>query len=43
MRVFILSCIVGAVVAFAAADILDFFVQKPVVVAFAEPSTRVSR
>jgi hypothetical protein len=43
MRVFILSCIVGGMVVFAAAGILDYFVQEPVSVAFAESSARVSR
>jgi hypothetical protein len=43
MRVFILSCIVGCVFAFAAAEILDYFVQEPVSVAFAESSARVPR
>jgi hypothetical protein len=41
MRVFILSCIVGGVIAFAAAEILNNFVQEPVAVAFAEPTARL--
>lgn len=43
MRVFIVSCIVAGVFAFAAAEILGNFVQEPVAVAFAESSARVSR
>lgn len=41
MRVFIVSCVATAVIAVAAAFILDSFVQEPVWVAFAEPGTRL--
>ena len=38
MRAFLSACFVAAVIAFGAALILDYFVQEPVTVAFAEPS-----
>jgi hypothetical protein len=41
MRVFLLSCMIAGVIAVAAAEILDNFVQEPVSVAFAEPSARL--
>jgi hypothetical protein len=40
MREFLAACFVAAVIAFGAALILDYFVQEPVSVAFAEPSAR---
>lgn len=40
MRAFILACLVAGVVAGVAAGIMINFVQEPVSVAFAEPSTR---
>jgi hypothetical protein len=41
MRAFALACLTAAVVATGAAVILDYFVQEPASVAFAEPSARV--
>jgi hypothetical protein len=41
MRAFIAACFVAGVVAVGAAAILNYFVQEPVSVAFAEPSARV--
>jgi hypothetical protein len=41
MREFILACFFAAVIAAGVAVILDNFVQEPVSVAFAEPSTRI--
>jgi hypothetical protein len=40
MRAFLAACFVAAVIAFGAAVILDYFVQEPVSMAFAEPSAR---
>jgi hypothetical protein len=40
MRAFILACLVGGIIAGAAATILISYVQEPVSVAFAEPSAR---
>jgi hypothetical protein len=40
MRAFLAACFVAAFVALGAAVILDYFVQEPVSVAFAEPSAR---
>jgi hypothetical protein len=41
MRSFIAACLVAAVIAVAAAGILDYFVQQPSSAAFAEPSARL--
>ncbi|WP_426410667.1 hypothetical protein [Bradyrhizobium ganzhouense] len=41
MRVFIIACLLAAVVALGAASILDRFVQETVTTAFAESSARV--
>jgi len=41
MRAFIVSCLIAAIVAVGAAVILEYFVQEPVYVAFAEPSARI--
>ncbi|MBV8069365.1 MAG: hypothetical protein JO270_05630 [Acidobacteriaceae bacterium] len=43
MRAFALACLTAAIIAGAAAAILDYFVQEPSPVAFAEPSARVER
>jgi hypothetical protein len=40
MRVFILACLIVGIIAGGAATVLIYFVQEPVSVAFAEPSTR---
>ncbi|MFY9954938.1 hypothetical protein [Bradyrhizobium sp.] len=40
MRAFLAACFVAGVIAFGAAVMLDYFVQEPVSVAFAEPSAR---
>ncbi|MGB6397425.1 MAG: hypothetical protein WBF73_17325 [Bradyrhizobium sp.] len=40
MRAILSACLVAAVIAFSAAVVLDYFVQEPVSVAFAEPSAR---
>lgn len=40
MRAFLVACFVAAVIAFGVAVVLDYFVQEPVSVAFAEPSAR---
>jgi hypothetical protein len=40
MRAFLAACLIAAVIAFGAALSLDYFVQEPVSVAFAEPSAR---
>jgi hypothetical protein len=40
MRAFLAACFVAAIIAFGAALILDYFVQEPVAVAFAEHSAR---
>jgi hypothetical protein len=40
MRAFLAACLVAAAIAFGAGVILDYFVQEPVSVAFAEPSAR---
>lgn len=41
MRVFLTACLFVAIVAFAAAGILDHFVQESATTAFAEQSARV--
>jgi len=41
MRAFLTVCFAAAVIAVGAAALLDNFVQEPVSVAFAEPSTRL--
>jgi hypothetical protein len=41
MRAFALACLTAAIIAAGAATILDYFVQQPSSVAFAEPSARV--
>ena len=41
MRVFLAACVAAAVIAIAAAVVLDNFVQEPVSVAFALPSARI--
>jgi len=40
MRAILSASLVAAVIAFGAAVVLDYFVQEPVSVAFAEPSAR---
>lgn len=40
MRAFLAACFSATVIAFGGALILDYFVQEPVTVAFAEPSAR---
>jgi hypothetical protein len=40
MRAILSACLVAAVIGFGAAVVLDYFVQEPVSVAFAEPSAR---
>jgi hypothetical protein len=41
MREFIVACFVVGIVAFGSAVILDYFLQQPASVAFAEPSVRI--
>jgi len=41
VRVFIVSCVVAAVIAIGSAVVLNDFVQEPASVAFAEPSARI--
>jgi hypothetical protein len=40
MRAFLAACFVAVIIAFGTATVLDYFVQEPVSVAFAEPSAR---
>jgi hypothetical protein len=40
MRPFIAACLVAGIFVVGAAGILDYFVQQPVSVAFAEPSAK---
>ena len=41
MRIFFAACLAAAVMAVAAAAVLDNLVQEPVSAAFAEPSARI--
>lgn len=41
MRAFAFACLTAAIVAAGAAAVLDYFVQEPASVAFAEPSARL--
>ena len=41
MRSFIAACLIAGIIAVGSATVLDYFVQQPASVAFAEPSARV--